>query len=161
MENRTKEAALAAMMLALFFVTRTYKIQLIPGAFLIDFSGAVIYSAASLLSWPYIFVFAFSTFYLGSNLFSGVAMFFGCQAVFFISKSVSEIRRQYTVVSGQIVGYPVYGLLMHFTGLIDFKTFLVVGAVPILVNSITTTVGGLLIWGVLRRFEIVGNLASS
>ena len=153
-ENRTKEAALAAIMLALFFVTRTYKITINP-AFSIDFAGAVIYSAASVLSYPYTILFSLSTLYLGSNMVVTLAFFLGSQAVFFLSRVVGEKWVPHTVGVGQLVSLPSYGLLLHFLGLMDFRVYIIGCGIPALICAITAYIGGLLFWKTFRGLGVI------
>jgi len=160
-ENRTKEAALAAMLIALFFVTRTYKVQVVPGFAGIDFSGAVIFTAASMLSWPYIFIFTLANIYNVSNIFLLAFVFSGSQVVFFLSKSVGEKWAPHIPAFGQIGGLPLYLFLMHVTGLIDFRVYLAVCAVPLAIYISTNYVGGLLIWKVVKGFGIIGEVETA
>ena len=97
-KNRTKEIVLATILLALFFMTRSFKIQLIPGIFLLDLSGVFIYTAAAVLSWYYTVVFSLATMYGGSNFVVGVAWFLGCQIVFFLSKYVRVKRIPFVMI---------------------------------------------------------------
>lgn len=153
-KNRTKEAALAAVLLALFFVVRTYKMTIIPGVLILDFSAAVIYSAVSILSWPYTLVFSLSTLYGGSNVFACVAFIVGSQVVFFLSKLAKEEWVSHTPVFGQ-VSILVYGLLLHFTGGMNLGVFFTLFALPLTVSLFTTYFGGLMFWKIIRRFGVI------
>lgn len=153
-ENRTKEAALAAILLALYFVTKNTKIQVTPILGL-DFSGAIILTSASILSWPYTILFSLLPLYLGSSpIFNIISFFVGTQTVFFLSKMVKKEWSQYTPILGQVTGFPTFGLLLHTTGMMDFRVFMVVQAIPILICCLTTFFGGLVIWKSLGRFNI-------
>lgn len=151
--NRTKEAVLASIMLALFFVARTYKIQVIPGLFLFDFSFIFMYTSASLFSWPYTLLFSMSSVYLASiPLLGGFCNFLGIQAVYFISRKVGL---SYGLVLGHLTGLSSYGVALHLLGLMDFRVYLLACGVPALICVLSTYVGGRVIWSVLRRLGAV------
>lgn len=154
-ENKTKEAALAATLLTLFFLVRSFKIPLVPGVFLLDFSGAVIYTAALIFSWPYTLIFSLSNVYLGSNLFGILGWFVGTQTVFFLSKIVNRKLVPHIMVSGAVAGPISYGLVMHAAGMMDFRVYLATCTIPALLHALATYVGGMVLWAALRRFEIV------
>jgi len=154
-ENRTKEAALATMLLALVFVSRTFKLP-VPGPFFIDFTAAIFYTAASVLSWPYTLIFSLANFYGISNVFGVLAYFIGSQVVFFLSKTLGEKWVPHVVGIGQLVSLPSYGLLMHVSGLLDFRIFILGCGIPALINTLTAYFGGLMFWRVFRGFKIIG-----
>ena len=150
-ENRTKETALAAMMLALFFVSRTFTIPL--GLVTIDFSGAIIMSAASALSWPFTIVFSLATFYLGSNVFGTMAFLVGTQIAFFTAKSVRRSLVPHTPGVGTLAGMLTYGLLLHSSGIMSFSVYVIALSIPIVFACVSTYLGGLLFW---RAFKYIG-----
>lgn len=153
MKNRTKEAALAAMMVTLFFVSRTFSIPV--GGFLLDFSGAIIFTAASVLSWPYTLIFSLSTIYRGSNIFGVIFWFTGTQSVFLLTKLLNKKWSPHIPVFGQPGGVFFYAYAMQIAGFMDALVFFASYGIPLLISCVTTYFGGLLIWGVLRRFEVI------
>lgn len=153
-ENRTKEAALAAIMLALFFVARTFKIQVSP-AFGFDFAASVIFSAASVLSWPYTVLFSLSVLYRGTTPFTVLSFFAGTQATFFLRKVVKDEWAHHTVTFGTVVAAPGYGVILHLLGLMNIRTYFIVSGIPVLLAIAATYVGGGAIWLAFRRFGIV------
>ena len=155
MKNKTKEAALAAVMLALFFVVRTFKIPVVPGVFLIDLSPTFVYTAAAILSWPYTLVFALSNLYLGSNIFPALAHIVGTQVVFFLSKTVPKKWIPHIIVTGPIVSIPTYGIILHVIGWMNFQVYLMACGIPAVLIIMTTYIGGLVMWRVLRSFDVI------
>ncbi len=150
-ENRTKEAALAAIMMALFFVARTYKIQVLP-FFLLDLTGSFIFTSASLFSWPYTLIFSGITFYQASNPIAVVAYLVGTQTIFSLTKIFDPKWSKYLPFTGEVTGWLAYGVLLKYAGTMAFRPYLVLTAFPQLICTVTTYAGGLLIWRWLRRF---------
>jgi len=153
-ENRTQEAALAAMMLALFFVTRTFKIQISP-AFGFDFVPAVIFSASTILSWPYTVLFSLSVLYKGTTPLTVLSFFIGTQVAFFLRKAFKDEWAHHAVTIAGIISAPSYGVILHLAGMMDIRAFFAVATVSILISNIATAVGGKIFWVAFRRFNIV------
>lgn len=159
-KNRTKEASLAAMMIALYFVTKPYKLQVVPGVMALDLSGTIILTSASIFSWPYTLVFSFMHLYMGSSPFAVISWLVATNTVFFLSKMVKKEWRQYTPIFGQITGFPAMGLVLHLAGVMNFRVYAVTMPLPILVASLGTFIGGLFVWKLLRRFNILDEMDS-
>lgn len=153
-KNRTKEAALAAMLMALFFVGRTFKIQILP-FFLLDISGIIVFTAASVFSWPYTIIFSLVTLYQGSTIFMFPAFIIGTQVTFILSRLVGKKWAAHTPVFGDLTCCISNGIILHVVGILDFRAFIMISWSVILLYLITTYAGGRLIWAALRRFEIV------
>jgi len=154
MENRTKEAALAAIMLALFFVTRNFKIQITP---IIGFGLSAIWinTAASIFSWPYTVVFSLSTLYGGSSILALPSWFVGTQITFFLSKLVRRKWAKYTPVFGEIAGTLTYVLILGYLGTINPIVFLATIAVGQVVACSVAFAGSLVIWKTIRMLGII------
>jgi len=153
-ENKTKEAALAAMFIALFIVTKTFRIQ-VTSVFALDFAGAILYTASTVVSWPYTLVFTLATLYQGSTIFAILAWFPGLQAAFFISKIVDRKWVKHIPVLGLLVSLPFAAATLHFGGIMDFRVWIAVCSVPSLFTCITVYIGGRLIWRVLEIFQVI------
>jgi len=155
-EKGSQEVALAAIMLALFFVFRTCRVVVIPGVLMVDLSAIPIYTAATFLSWYYTPLFAVSTLYGGSNPLPVFTWFFGMQVVFFTSKIVPEKWVPYLPALGNISSAPVYAVLLHVSGLMPLSIYLVTGfPVALTFYSATAFLGGLAIWKTLRRLGVL------
>lgn len=154
-ENRTKEVALAAMMLALFFLVRSFKIPLTP-VLGVDFSGAVILTAPLIFSWPYTLVFPLASLYNSAHPLCIVGWLVGTQTVFFLSRTK---RKKWIphgpLLLGAVVAPLGTGVAMHATGVMNFYVYLTVIAIPVVLYLIATYVGGIVIWTVLRRLKVV------
>jgi len=153
-KNRTKETALAAILIALFFVVRSFKIMLTP-VFGVGLGATIIFAATSILSWPYTIVFSFASSYRSATIFTGLAYLAGTQVVFFLSKAVGMKRARYVPVVGDIIAIAVYGWLISVAGLQNMWIFLVGLGIVFIIDFVVVCLGGLLFWKLFTRFGIV------
>ena len=154
-KNKTKEAALAALLMTLTIVSRNYRIVVVPGLFSFDISNAFHFAAASMLAWGYTVVLSLGTLYFATNLISPVAFFVAAQVIFFLSKIVGRKRAQYTGIFGEIFGFLAYGVMLHAAGMMDFRFFILTLTVPDLFYVPAAILGPIVIWRISRRLGIV------
>ena len=159
-KNKTKEVALAAIFMALFFVTRNFKIQVTP-VFAVTLSSIWVNTAASLFSWGWTVAFPLATIYGGSTIYAFLSWFVGTQVVFFLSKIVTTISPNRTmpyvcaVLIGELAGWIAYGAILGIVGLSDLRGYFISTAVGEVLYVVSAFVGSLAIWKIVRRLGIV------
>jgi len=153
-KNRTKEAALAAMFIALFFVTRTFKIQVLP-FYLLDLGGIFLFTPVLILSWQYTILLSLAGLYGGSTIVSVSAWLTGTQVIFFLSKLVGKKYAVLTIIPGELVAWLTYGLALQAIGMMNLKFYIITTALPELAVLIVTTTGVWFTLNILRRFEVI------
>lgn len=152
-KNRTKEATLAALMLALFFVARNFSVQVHP-LLRIDFTAPILFTAAAIFSWPYTIVFAVSTLYLGTG-FSVVAWLFGNQTMYFLSRLVGKKYAVHMLIPADVASWLGYGLALWATSVMNPSQYISISIIPEIICAIMTYTSGLLIWGIFRKLGII------
>lgn len=152
-KNRTKEASIAAVYMALFFVFRTFNVP-IP-FFHWSLALTPVFAAASFLSWPYTIVFSLATNYGASTPFACIAIFIGSQFIFFTSKLVGKNRAQHITLVGHATSYLAYGLILQYLGMADARIWLVMYAVPESIEWVSGYIGTQITWKYLREFGLV------
>jgi hypothetical protein len=75
--------------------------------------------------------------------------------VFVLSKIVGIKRAHHIPVLGEIVAYPIYGLILHLGGIMDFRAFLVLTLLLEPYYLIATYVVGLVFWRASRMVGII------
>jgi len=86
--SRTKEAALAAVLGAMFFVLRTIKIPLFPPLVMLEFAQITYSVAILVLSYPYVLVFVLFLAMTSTAPITIIAGFLGLSTSYFIAKAI-------------------------------------------------------------------------
>ena len=152
-ENRTKEVALVAVMLALFFIARNLKIQVTPHVGF-SFAPIIIQVTAAIVSWPYTILLSFAPLYRGSSPLAVIGWFAGTQATFFLTKLVRK-RSPLIPVIGDLVVWVVYGMVFQIVGLMGLGVFLTSSIVPQILCTVSILVGAPLVWKSLEVLNCI------
>ncbi len=153
-ENRTKEAALAAMFLALFLVNRYIRIEFFLLS--LNFAWAFGHTAIIILSWPYSFLFSLgSTITSSTPLKSLIATLPACQVTFFSSKLLKGKWRILSAAFGSLTGNFISAYYLYLVGKVPLEIGLPISFVKACLSILPVLVLAPSIYKMLEKMGVM------
>jgi len=154
-ENRTKEAALAAVLAALLVVFRPIQILVVPGV-VISFLGLFLYLPSILFSWSYTWLIPVVAAVTAPRpVFSFIAVSIGCQVAYFSSRLVPRrgFFKVLPFVLGAYIANIVGVIIYHYAGILHYNI-----GFPLLMvkGTVSALVAVLLAPPVFKVLEVIG-----